>query len=165
MPLGIYPRPAPIERFLTKITICSSGCWLWEGALKDNGYAPFTYPGGQYAHRFSYEFFVGDISPDMELDHLCRVRHCANPHHLEVVSSQENTLRGDGAIKDGWCLNQIHYEDFYLRPDGDRQCRGCKRDAQRRWREKNPNYGREYMVDYNHQKSLEKELSKNLQGS
>ncbi|KKL99624.1 hypothetical protein LCGC14_1812580, partial [marine sediment metagenome] len=90
MPIGVYPRLNPIERFLSKIEICSSGCWLWFGSIKGNGYAHFVYPGGQYAHRFSYEFFIGSIPKDKELDHLCRIRHCANPNHLEAVTHREN---------------------------------------------------------------------------
>lgn len=30
----------------------------------------------------------------LELDHLCRVRCCVNPGHLEPVSHQVNALRG-----------------------------------------------------------------------
>jgi DNA-binding NarL/FixJ family response regulator len=30
----------------------------------------------------------------MDLDHLCRVRRCVNPDHLEQVSRSENNRRG-----------------------------------------------------------------------
>ncbi|MEU7240240.1 HNH endonuclease signature motif containing protein [Streptomyces sparsogenes] len=46
------------------------------------------------AHRFAYETLVGPIPEHLQLDHLCRVRHCVNPDHLEPVSSRENTRRG-----------------------------------------------------------------------
>jgi hypothetical protein len=46
------------------------------------------------AHRFAYELLVGPIPEDLELDHLCRVRHCVNPAHLEPVTHLENILRG-----------------------------------------------------------------------
>jgi hypothetical protein len=46
------------------------------------------------AHRLSYEFIFGPIPEDHEVDHLCRLRPCVNPFHLEVVTHQENNLRG-----------------------------------------------------------------------
>ncbi len=39
---------------------------------------------------------VGQIPSGLTLDHLCRVRNCVNPAHLEPVTHRENTLRGDG---------------------------------------------------------------------
>jgi hypothetical protein len=38
--------------------------------------------------------FVGPIPPNREIDHLCRVRSCVNPAHLEVVTNRENCRRG-----------------------------------------------------------------------
>ena len=163
MPQGQYLRPEPIKRFLEKVYICKSGCWLWLGGIKDNGYSSFSYPGGNYAHRFSHEFFVGKIPSDLEIDHLCRVRCCVNPDHLEVVTASENQRRGDNAIKGGRCKKGAHYNNFYLRPDGHRQCRGCKGDNQARWLTRNPTYGRDYMRVYNKKQGLEKKLASNLQ--
>jgi hypothetical protein len=37
---------------------------------------------------------VGEIPEGMQIDHLCRVRNCVNPDHLEPVTSAENTRRG-----------------------------------------------------------------------
>ncbi|WP_374230356.1 HNH endonuclease signature motif containing protein [Rhodococcus sp. ARC_M12] len=45
------------------------------------------------AHRYSYTRLVGTISADMTIDHLCRVKSCVNPQHLEVVTRRENVLR------------------------------------------------------------------------
>ena len=38
----------------------------------------------------------GPVPDGIEIDHLCRVRHCANPEHLEAVTPTENTMRGEG---------------------------------------------------------------------
>jgi hypothetical protein len=76
----------------------SGECWLWTGYVKPNGYASF-YPGGGrhvskiYAHRFSYELANSNIPIGAEIDHLCNVRRCVNPAHLEAVSHRENVDR------------------------------------------------------------------------
>ncbi|KAB2977369.1 HNH endonuclease [Streptomyces sp. SS1-1] len=56
--------------------------------------------GGRYqmAHRVAYQEIVGPIPEGLQLDHLCRVRHCVNPAHLEPVTSRENTLRGENLV-------------------------------------------------------------------
>jgi len=41
-----------------------------------------------------YEYFKGPVPDGLELDHLCRVRSCCNPDHLEPVTHKENIRRG-----------------------------------------------------------------------
>lgn len=74
-----------------------SGCVLWLGAMRQNGYG-FLSRGGRtwLAHRLAYEAARGPIPAGMTIDHLCRVRSCINPAHLEPVSRRTNTLRGFG---------------------------------------------------------------------
>lgn len=83
---------------MTKIKPAPDGCWLWTGAVRE-GYGAFKDPvtkRTKVAHRGVYELLVGPIT-EKTLDHLCRVRSCVNPDHLEPVSYQENILRGEGA--------------------------------------------------------------------
>jgi hypothetical protein len=71
-------------------------CWVWTGATEHNGYARFWLDGKmRYAHRVAYEWFRGPIPAGLDLDHLCRVRNCVNPYHLEAVTRQVNLLRGE----------------------------------------------------------------------
>lgn len=81
------------ERFWAKVEK-TDACWLWLGATY-NGYGRFTIsPGNQKkAHRFAYEALIGPIADGMTLDHLCRVRNCVNPEHLEQVTHEENLAR------------------------------------------------------------------------
>ena len=78
----------------------TESCWLWKGSRAKNGYGNFHVPGSGmngstvYAHRYSYEEIKGKIPYGMDLDHKCRVRHCVNPEHLEVVTRSENLKRG-----------------------------------------------------------------------
>jgi hypothetical protein len=85
------------ERFDAKVSPePNSGCWLWDGAMIPNGYGTFT-PHTKVkvlAHRFSYERKYGLIPEGKQLDHLCRIRLCVNPDHLEVVTNAENQRRG-----------------------------------------------------------------------
>ena len=74
------------------------GCWLWTGALNTCGYGEFrTTAQKQYrAHRYS-RLLAGrklpDFSKNLTLDHLCRVRACINPDHIEAVTQRENLKR------------------------------------------------------------------------
>jgi len=90
-------------RFLTMIRIGElNECWLWQGALNDNGYGQFsiTRDGKQcktVAHSFMYQFIVGPIPDGLQLDHLCMVRACCNPLHLEPVTQSVNLRRAAAA--------------------------------------------------------------------
>ena len=37
----------------------------------------------------------GPVPEGLELDHLCRIRHCVNPDHVEPVTCAVNVRRGD----------------------------------------------------------------------
>lgn len=100
----VYGPPraaAPLfERFVTKFRVSESGCWEWTGGKCGNGYGNMFLrkeSDGRtkriYAHRVSYEHFVGPIPDGLELDHLCRNRGCVNPEHLEPVTRGENLRR------------------------------------------------------------------------
>lgn len=69
----------------------NSGCWLWKGATAC-GYGYFRH---RPAHRFAYELYRGPIPEGLQLDHLCRVRSCVNPSHLEAVTQGVNLHRGE----------------------------------------------------------------------
>lgn len=72
-------------------------CWEWRAAIADptgTSYGGITVDGKRYqAHRLAYETWVGPIPEGLEIDHLCRVRACINPDHLEVVTHAENMRR------------------------------------------------------------------------
>lgn len=82
------------ERFIKLLTIDSNDCWLYRTPAK-NGYANFgvTKKKSYRAHRFSYQIHKGEIPEGLHIDHLCSVKNCCNPDHLEIVTPKENTRR------------------------------------------------------------------------
>jgi len=70
-------------------------CWLWTASVKPSGYGQFAVTEHQIrgAHQFSYRIEVGPVPDGLQLDHLCRVRHCVRPTHLEPVTAAENVRR------------------------------------------------------------------------
>lgn len=83
------------RRFFAKVD-ATGPCWLWLGSLNNAGYGKLTVRRvNLYAHRFAHECLVGPVPEGLELDHLCRVRRCVNPDHLEPVTRSENVRRGD----------------------------------------------------------------------
>ena len=70
-------------------------CWLWTGYTFE-GYGRWGVFGKVVpVHVSVYEALVGPVPEGYELDHLCRVRNCCNPSHLEPVSHQVNIARGN----------------------------------------------------------------------
>jgi hypothetical protein len=125
----------------------NSGCWLWTGSCRTDGYGRICVDTKWiFAHRFAYELLVGPIPGHLELDHLCRVRCCVNPDHLEAVTHQTNVDRvprtNFGKYQRGLthCPSGHPYEAAYIRKDGSRKCREChnikqrqRRQGSRRW--------------------------------
>lgn len=114
-------------------------CIPGPGYRDPNGYTRVRVNGkAQYAHRAAYEAVNGPIPAGLVIDHLCRVRDCINPSHMEAVPQGVNVRRGESL----WAKNAaktecsnghaFDAENTYRRPDGDRDCRTCKRDADRR---------------------------------
>lgn len=87
-------RPLLI-RFMGKVEKTET-CWLWRGAINPGGYGRIG-EGSMVlqAHRVAYKLLVGPIPEGLHIDHLCGVRHCVRPDHLEAVTQAENNRRAN----------------------------------------------------------------------
>jgi hypothetical protein len=119
--------------------VSDSGCWLWQSSLCPHGYAYTSKKryGQRRVHRVSYTLLVGQIPEGLVLDHLCRVKNCINPHHLEPVTDRENLRRGFALITA--CPQGHDYtpDNTYIKPGaGSRECRRCRADQRLRYKAK-----------------------------
>jgi hypothetical protein len=136
---GRWARPEKTFAALEAMAIPepNSGCLLWMGMVNQYGYGRVKI-GGQrtVAHRAAYELACGPVPDGLELDHLCRVRCCINPAHLEPVTHRENGRRGvagqhhaDRQAAKTHCPEGHPYSgaNLFLRRNGYRECRACMR--------------------------------------
>lgn len=114
--------------FWTNVEQSEDGCWLWT-SVTHKGYGKFSFHGRtQLAHRLAYQHLVGDIPDGLHLDHLCRVRNCVNPDHLDPVTPAVNMRRKPG-VGDfcGFTVHPRTPENTRVLSSGVEQCRVCTR--------------------------------------
>jgi hypothetical protein len=145
----LYASPRAIAGFFSSVQAPSGAddCALWLGATNNWGYGIRTIyvPAegrdlGCKAHRLMYAYAYGPIPAGLQLDHLCRVRRCVHPGHLEPVTGRENKLRSPLSVN---AINAAKTEcgaghpfdkgSTYVCPTtGKRTCRVCRRENNRR---------------------------------
>ena len=130
------------EKKIERIPFCS--CWIWTGAVVEDGYGLIAYERTtKRAHRIMYEVAKGPIPDGYELDHLCRIRCCVNPDHLEPVTTKVNIMRGLGlaamSARRTHCVKGHEYTPentvFKTYARG-RHCVKCRQQWHRDWAEK-----------------------------
>lgn len=117
-------------------------CWVWLGSVS-TGYGQVALPhsaGPVRVHRAVWLALVGPIPEGLVLDHDgptgCSNRACANPAHLQVVTSYHNTVwTGSSAAHrnaakthcpKGHPLDSVNNVGYSARR-GTRRCRVCHR--------------------------------------
>jgi hypothetical protein len=141
------PAPRPLLDRLADIEfeIDENGCWVVP-KVADKGYAVMTVgsraDGSRttaHVHALLYDEVVGDAEPSSVKDHLCRVRACMNPDHVEPVTNVENVMRGEGLFaeraRSTTCASGRHEwtekNTLWERPAGRRpyrRCKSCRRE-------------------------------------
>lgn len=135
--------PAELPRHIRRnIEDGTGGCWLWNRSKSRDGYGWASLGNKTYqAHRLVRFLLRGEPPEGLVLDHLCRVRHCVNPEHLEPVTNLKNLLRSEltpaGAQK---CV-KVH---AFIHKGRQRRCPICRAAYNEAHRESTKAYLREY---------------------
>jgi len=116
-------------------------CKLWLGAKDRDGYGHRRI-GGKLAivHRKAYEDAYGPIPDGLEIDHLCSVRNCYEPTHLEAVTHAENVRRGQaGKVQRAatHCKRGHEFSEentWFDSKRNKRRCNACAALRQRKYR-------------------------------
>jgi hypothetical protein len=86
---------AVLQAVRSTVTVDQNGCWLWP-RLNDQGYATI---GAKLPGRYYREYFVHRVVLEAVHEkplgsqhghHICAVRACVNPDHLQPVTHQQN---------------------------------------------------------------------------
>ena len=126
-------KNGPIPSYRPKL----GHCWIWNGYKANSGYGQFGWFGIIISsHIFSYCVLRGVPSAEHELDHLCRVKHCCNPWHLEEVTHKVNMERSVPSQRTK-CPKGHKYagKNLYMTPKGFRRCRRCRADQMQKRRD------------------------------
>lgn len=146
--IRLFDRMTKLFREVPSLTKgLSLPCWQWTGATNRGGYGYINVKqeDGSWrprtAHRAAYQALIAPIPDGLELDHLCRVRSCCNPWHLEPVTKTINVRRGlaPKVVSGKWqkarteCPQGHPYDQVNTaRRNGRRHCRACDRERARR---------------------------------
>src|SRR5689334_15866969 len=91
------PRHRPLmDRLLERSSPePNTGCWLWLGPVRPDGYGTIGRGGRNGgmvpAHRASYEVHFGPPPKELCVCHRCDVKTCINPAHLWLGTKKDNT--------------------------------------------------------------------------
>jgi hypothetical protein len=82
------------ERIAQRLTLTLCGCYLWEGATDDKGYAIVWFDGRkQRLNRVLYKLRTGRYpSRRHEMLHACDTPRCSSPYHTRPGTRKTNAI-------------------------------------------------------------------------
>lgn len=85
-------RGRTLEERLDAGIVVQGECWVYQYGQTGDGYGRLQIKGRKYmVHRLVYELVTGTKIPEgMVVNHLCGVRSCCRPQHLQLATVQEN---------------------------------------------------------------------------
>lgn len=142
-------KHSAIGRFLKKVQVNTNKvfegtpCWEWMAFLDDGGYGRFNSPLDNYAHRFAYRFFIGEIPEGFDVDHRCQNRRCQSPFHIQAVTHTKNMALVTNTKTH--CINghPFNEQNTHVGSRGARVCKKCRYENVKRWRKNHPEEAKE----------------------
>ena len=113
--------------------IPETGCWIWMGSMRDNGYGQAGAGGTtRLAHRVFYEKKTGKLESGKPLHHICNQPLCCNPDHLQLTTAVEHgKLHAEkgfsGVAKTNAAKAACGCGSAFVFAYGQRYCRVCAR--------------------------------------
>jgi hypothetical protein len=140
---NLIRRRDAVERFWEKVDIqLEGGCWVWMAAVHPGtGYGIFGAGQGRptktvRADKYAYQLLVGPIPDEQMPLHLCGLRHCVNPGHMELgpIPAPHSPIAVRRKALD--CCNRGHrftLSNTIIRANGNRTCRTCRNVSSRKY--------------------------------
>jgi hypothetical protein len=129
--------PCPLEVDVLGRPIVGD-CWVWTACRNDDGYGIIGVDHKTAGvHLAIWRDENGPLPEGMQLDHLCRVRACWRPEHIELVTHAVNMERGEGIDRlmaaKTHCDNGHEFTEAntFLHHGRYRGCKTCRREASR----------------------------------
>lgn len=119
------------DHMVKRISIDRAGCWIWSNTTPQNYARLLIWGKAMLVHRLSYMLASGPIPEGFQIDHLCKVRSCCNPQHLEATTPSLNNARSDSLSGENTrkthCKrgHPLSGENLRYTVRNERQCRKC----------------------------------------
>jgi hypothetical protein len=137
------PVPRPIADRLADHAEWQDGCLVWTGYCDPKGYGRMNVRGlGRLTHRLMWAELHGPIPAGLGVLHTCDNPPCMTDEHLFLGTNGDNTadMIAKGRARPHWqgkthCVHDhpLDAANTYRTPDGRRQCRRCRAEAQQRY--------------------------------
>lgn len=135
---GTHATPA--ERLARKLVV-DGECLVWTGCCNDNGYGSMKVDGRTaLTHRLAWTLEHGPVPEGQRVLHTCDNPPCCNPDHLFAGSQADNIadMKAKGrdvhrnAVKVACDAGHPFTPTNTYWWNGERHCRRCRREADRR---------------------------------
>ena len=130
------PLVASIDRFMKLVDI-QGDHWIWLGDTYPSGYARFWDNKTKmqvYAHRWSYEYFIGYVPDGYDVHHTCSIRYCVSPFCLNITHHKDHCFLSPNTwpsrnVSTIYCPQGHPYDEVntYIWTNGSRACNTCRR--------------------------------------